>query len=111
MKGKVFKYSVLNPAKFSKTNDYCPVCQLKFEHETGFFWSAMYISYVFSAGIMLFLGIIAVNRDWSFRDILLVLVPCILVITPFSFRYSRMLVLYLLHPHRRYDPEAGIHKH
>lgn len=110
MKGRVFKYSVFNPAKFSKTNDYCPECQLKFEHETGFFWSAMYISYVFSAGIMLVFGVIAINLDWSFKTILMVLIPSILVITPFSFRYSRMLVLYLMHPHRRYDPEAAVRK-
>jgi len=110
MKGRVFEHSVFNPAKFSKTYDYCPYCHLKYEHETGFFWSAMYISYMFSAGIMIVFGVIAINLDWSFKSILLVLFPSILLITPFSFRYSRMLVLYLMHPHRRYDPAAGMRR-
>jgi len=101
--GRVFPYSVLNPLKFSKTNDYCPHCGIKFEHETGFFWSSMYISYVFSAGIMIMFGAIAINLDWSFSLIMSVIVPSMLILTPFLYRYSRILLLYLGHPQRNFD--------
>jgi uncharacterized protein (DUF983 family) len=101
--GRVYPFSALNPLKFSQTNDYCPHCKLKFEHETGFFWGAMYISYVFSAGIMIVFGAIAINFDWSFVRIMSTIIPAILVMTPFLYRYSRMLLLYLAHPYRHFD--------
>jgi uncharacterized protein (DUF983 family) len=101
--GRVFPFSVFNPLKFSATNDYCPHCGLKFEHETGFFWSSMYISYVFSAGIMIVFGAIAINMDWSFTRIMSIIIPSILILTPFLYRYSRILLLYLVHPQKRFD--------
>jgi uncharacterized protein (DUF983 family) len=104
-KGRVFPSSILNIAQFSKTNDYCPKCGLIFEHETGFFWGAMYISYAFSTGIMILFGVIAINLDWSFKRILWVIVPSILILTPFSFRYSRILLLYFISPNRHFQKE------
>jgi uncharacterized protein (DUF983 family) len=101
--GKVYPYSVLNPVKFSATYDYCPHCGLKFEHENGFFWAAMYISYVFSSGIMVMFGAIAINLDWSFLKIMGIIIPCILILTPVLYRYSRILVLYLMHPGRKFE--------
>jgi uncharacterized protein (DUF983 family) len=59
-KGRVFPYSAFNLFAFSKTNDNCPNCGLKFEHETGFFWAAMYISYAFSTIIMIVKGYIII---------------------------------------------------
>ncbi|MDP2175322.1 MAG: DUF983 domain-containing protein [Bacteroidota bacterium] len=103
--GKVFKGSVLNPFEFSKTNDNCPHCGLKFEHETGFFWAAMYISYGFSTAVMIIFGVIAINADWSFKKILYILIPIVLVLTPFLFRYSRILLLYIFSPNRHFDKE------
>lgn len=102
-KGRVFPSSVLNVFEFSKTNDNCPHCGLKFEHETGFFWGAMYISYAFSTALMIVFGVIAINLDWTFSKIAKVLIPTILVITPFSYRYSRILLLYVISPNRHFD--------
>lgn len=94
--GKVFKYSVLNPIGFSAAFDNCPVCGHKFEEEPGYFWGAMYVSYGFSAGLMLLLGIIAINLDLSLDYIYTVIIPLVLVVSPFSFRYSRMVMLYFI---------------
>ncbi len=102
-KGKMFPFSVLNPFKFSVTNDYCPHCNLKFEHETGFFWTSMYISYGFSTGLMILMGVISINLNWSFSKIMYVLIPTILLLTPFLFRYSRVLLVYWLHPFKKFD--------
>ena len=104
-KGDVFPYSAFNLFGFSKTNDNCPHCDLKFEHETGFFWGAMYISYAFSTAIMIVIGIFAINLNWSFGKIATILIPTILLITPFSYRYSRILLLYLISPNRHFDPK------
>lgn len=100
--GKVFPYPAMD-FRFHKTNDYCPKCNLKFEHETGFFWGAMYISYAFSTVIMIAFGIVAINSDWSFSQILWVLIPLVLFLTPFSYRYSRIFLLYFISPNRKFD--------
>ena len=105
--GKVFPHSAFNLFGFSKTNDHCPNCGLKFEHQTGFFWGAMYISYAFGTIIMIVFGVLAINLDWSFAKIAAVLVPTMLLITPFSYRYSRILLLYLLSPNRHFDKKYG----
>jgi len=101
--GKVFKNSVLDISGFSKTNDYCPNCGLKFEHETGFFWGAMYISYAFSTAFMIIFGIVAINNDWSWNKIVWTILVSAVVLVPFSYRYSRILLLYLISPNRHYD--------
>ena len=41
-RGKVFRYSVFRG--FPKMHERCPVCDLKFEREPGYFLGAMYIS-------------------------------------------------------------------
>jgi uncharacterized protein (DUF983 family) len=106
--GKVFTHGLWNPFAFYKSNDHCPECGVKFEQETGFYWTAMYISYAFSTGLMLVLGIIMVTTgmplfdDWRY---FVAFLGVILLQVPFSFRYSRMLSLYLIAPYKRYKPD------
>jgi uncharacterized protein (DUF983 family) len=102
-KGNVFRYSIFNPLKFSIAYDKCPVCNHKFEEETGFFWGAMYVSYGFSAGLMLLLGIITINMNWPMNYIYTIIIPLVLILSPFSFRYSRMIMLYVFSK-VSYDP-------
>ena len=99
-KGRVFPYSIFNPLKFSNTHDFCPHCHLKFEHETGFFWAAMYISYAFSTGIMLACGIVMIVLDIDTNVIFLALIPAVIILVPFSYRYSRIILLYFISPFR-----------
>lgn len=103
--GKVFPKSVLDPLGFSKTNDFCPNCNLQFEHETGFFWGAMYISYAFNTIFMIVFGITAINKDWSWNTIVTVLLISAVILIPFTYRYSRILLLYLISPYRHFKPE------
>lgn len=103
--GKVFSGSAFDPTGFSKTNDYCPVCQLKFEHETGFFWGAMYVSYAFSTLFMIVFGVLAVNNNWSWNKIVITVITSSVLLVPFSYRYSRILLLYFISPFRNFDPE------
>ncbi|MCC6818958.1 MAG: DUF983 domain-containing protein [Bacteroidia bacterium] len=100
--GRVFPKSIFDITGFSKTNDFCPHCGLKFEHETGFFWGAMYISYAFSTAFMIFFGVVAINNDWAWNKILWTILLTAVVLVPFSYRYSRILLLYGISPHRHF---------
>jgi uncharacterized protein (DUF983 family) len=41
--GNIFRYSIFRG--FPKMHDRCPVCDLKFDREPGYFLGAMYVSY------------------------------------------------------------------
>ena len=93
--------------KFNKMLDNCPVCDLKYEIEPGFFWGSMYISYAISVAI--FIGIIIFGylvldnpEPWVYVGLLLAI---LLLLTPLLFRYSRLTMLYLFGS-IKYDPIA-----
>lgn len=100
--GRVFPESALSFG-FHKTNENCPKCGLKFEHETGFFWAAMYVSYAFSVAIMIVVGALANSYDWPINRTIYILIPVILFLTPFLYRYSRIALLYFISPNRSFD--------
>ena len=96
-RGELFTHSGFNLAHFTEMPVACPVCQLNYEPEPGFYWGAMYISFAFSTGIMLVVGFLVYHllhdpATWVY--IVSVAVVTVLL-TPFSLRYSRTLMLYL----------------
>lgn len=101
----MFQYPTYNLPKFYKANSNCPHCGLLFEHETGFFWGAMYVSYAFSTGLMVVFGVIAINLNWSFDIILISIIGMAILFTPFFFRYARVVMMYGISPNRRFDPK------
>jgi uncharacterized protein (DUF983 family) len=92
--GKMFRGSLLRV--FPKMHERCPVCELKFEREEGYFLGAMYISYgigvimicLFSAGVWLL-------TRWSLERVVLVGVALFLPFVPLITLYSRVLWIYL----------------
>ena len=74
----------------------CPVCGLHFEIETGFFWGAMYVSYAITCAIMLVLGgtVLIVGHNPNFWVYMAIIIPAFIIASPFTFRYSRILMLY-----------------
>jgi len=94
--GKVFR-------RFMSMNERCPVCDLKFEREPGYFLGAMYFSYAFGLVTtaywfpMLLLGV----SPWFVIGI-----PSIHLFlqTPIAFRYSRVMWLHLDHG---FDPDRS----
>ncbi|MDQ4141430.1 MAG: hypothetical protein M3142_13045 [Bacteroidota bacterium] len=40
-RGNMFSHSALHLTKFDKMPECCPVCQLRYEIEVGFYWGAM----------------------------------------------------------------------
>src|ERR1041385_5728935 len=43
--GRIFRDSIFRVYRWPKMYERCPVCDLKFEREPGYFLGAMYISY------------------------------------------------------------------
>lgn len=84
-----------NPYKlsaFSKMPEKCPVCEQKYEPETGFFYGAMYVSY--ALGVAEFVAIwVAYNilADEVHVGLLIAMVlSAILLLFPVNFRLARL---------------------
>jgi uncharacterized protein (DUF983 family) len=85
--GKIFR-------TFWQIHDRCPVCQLKYEREMGYFLMAIFIAYVLDAILLIPLGIYLFNRVAVLPNIA-ILFGVLLVITPLTYRYSRILWLHI----------------
>ena len=100
-KGEIYTNPALS-IKFDKMHKYCPKCNLEYEMEPGFFFGAMYISYAFSIAILIGCAIalsILFTEPSVFLYVLIVTIT-VLLATPFSFRFSRVLWLYLFIKYR-----------
>ena len=106
-KGPVFKYPTLS-LKFTAMYNNCPVCNQDFEIEPGFYYGSMYVSYF----ITIFIGLVAgiadyfIVKDPPVMQIMVCIVGAIFIFTPYTFRYSRLVMLYTFGS-IKYDPEAG----
>lgn len=105
--GDVFSAPLLHVTEFTKMNHNCPKCGVQFEIEPGFFFGAMYISYAFSVGTLL-VAYFLLKYVFGDPDLMyyLISVPTvILLFLPFTFRYSRIIYLYLVGGFK-YAPES-----
>lgn len=95
--GRIFKYPLLTFNNFTKMNLRCPKCNLYFEVEPGFFFGAMYISYMFSVGIILAVTIILYlffnDPESKFYIGFVVILSTLLY--PFNYRFSKIIYLHL----------------
>src|ERR1700755_2724087 len=90
-----------------KMNPSCPHCNFTFEIEPGYFYVAMFVSYAMNVAEMVTLAIATSvltgsTSRWLYISILLGR-SCIL--SPYHFRYSRVILLYWLTPAIHYDPK------
>lgn len=94
--GKVFKNSIFS-AKFSETNYSCTLCPMSYEPEPGFFYGAMYFSYALIVGLIITGSVVFYSINLF--DYAIVGIPTfIIAMVPLIFRYSRMLMLYVVYP-------------
>lgn len=103
--GHIFQTSVLHK-KFKNVNEFCPHCQVKFESEPGFFWGAMYFSYAVVVGMCIVLGIVFYSI-YEQPPLFLtsgIIIGTILLLMPGILRLSRMLMIYVAAPYRKFDP-------
>jgi len=107
-KGNMFANSMygFRPQKMHKT---CPYCGFVFEQEPGYFYVAMFASYALNVAEMV-AAVVAIyvltgkiQSPWVYISIIF---GVTLVLSPFNFRYSRVMLLYWLTPKQvKYHPE------
>ncbi len=79
---------------------HCSRCNLRYEYEVGFFWSAMYIGYSMNVATSVILGVLVYfllnnPNEWVYISII---VAAIILSMPFTFRYGRVILLYIFAP-------------
>lgn len=98
-----------SPMKMNRT---CPHCGLLFEKEPGYFYAAMYVSYAFVVaqliGFSLLTYLITNNSDspWLYLTVVTV---AIVLLAPFNYRYSRVVLLYWMTPAYKFRKEYYLH--
>ncbi|PST82344.1 DUF983 domain-containing protein [Pedobacter yulinensis] len=110
-RGNIFEGSAYS-FKAQKMNELCPHCGLKFEREPGYFYVSMFVSYAMSVAQIITLSVasyvLGLKLDyenlWYFIGIIL---AGVLLLAPFNFRYSRVVLLYWLSPGLHYNPEKS----
>jgi uncharacterized protein (DUF983 family) len=90
-------------------NKTCPHCGLTYEIEPGYFYVAMLVSYAMNVAEMVTLAVAihiltGSNNPWLYTAIILGLA---VVLSPFNFRYSRIMLLHWLTPGLHYQPEMS----
>jgi len=99
--GGIFRYSIFRG--FPKMNERCPVCDLRFDREPGYFLGAMYVSY--GIGVV-FVAVVAailwyVTGWWITKDTIWAVV-LFLPFAPTITLFARVLWIYL---DQTIDPE------
>lgn len=101
-KGQVFKHPISRLLHFTEMNNTCSVCGASFEPEPGFYFGAMFISYAFAVAIMFVNSVILyVFFNPETVTYIYVFLASVLLATPVTFRYSRLIWLYWFGGHRR----------
>jgi len=99
--GNIFRYSIFRG--FPKMHERCPVCDLKFDREPGYFLGAMYVSY--GLGIVIVAALAAVlwraTGWWITKDTIWAMV-IFLPLAPTITLFARVLWIYL---DQTFDPE------
>jgi uncharacterized protein (DUF983 family) len=90
-------------------NRECSHCGFAYEIETGYFYVAMLISYAMNVAEMITLAVVlyALTRSenpWLYVSVILTIA---FVLSPFNFRYSRVILLHWLTPGLNYRPELS----
>lgn len=104
--GSIFKGSLFSK-DFKNVHEHCPHCHVKYEQEPGFFWGAMYFSYALVVGLLIFVSIImfTIYDDPSLVLLSIVIVSVTVPLVPLIMRLSRLLLIYIAAPYRRFRPE------
>ena len=104
--GKLFSYPAYNLTKYAVMPERCPVCEVQYEPEPGFYWGAMFVSYAFSVACFAVGGVATyyLFNDPAVWVYVLMVTGFVLVTAPLTLRYSRAIMLYLF-GFIHYDPK------
>ncbi len=92
-----------------KMNTQCSHCGFTFEIEPGYFYVAMFVSYAFNVAQMVTMAVAIYvltgsHNPWVYVGALL---GVSVLLSPFNFRYSRVVLLYWLTPNLHFDPNRA----
>lgn len=95
-KGDMFKYKWWNITNFATQHKFCPICNLRYDREPGFFIGAMYISYAMIVVMVTIAWFVLyfIFDDPMFEVYIAVIIILNIVLLPIFFRYSRVLYIY-----------------
>ncbi|MBY0244284.1 MAG: DUF983 domain-containing protein [Sphingobacteriaceae bacterium] len=111
-KGNIFAGKIYSISG-QKTKENCSHCNLRFEREPGFFYSAMYVGYALNVAQIVTIAIatyvlggvpLVYESFWMYIGSILL---GVLFFAPFNYRYSRVLLLHWLTPGLHYVPELS----
>jgi uncharacterized protein (DUF983 family) len=107
-KGDMFQKSSMGFLS-QKMNTRCPYCNFQFEIEPGYFYVAMFVSYGMIVAEMVTVAVATYvlsgsESPWLYLGLLL---GVIFILSPFNYRFSRIILLYWLTPKLHYDPEKA----
>jgi uncharacterized protein (DUF983 family) len=87
----------------------CDHCGLTYEREPGYFYVSMLLSYAMFVAEMITMAVAIhvltrSNNPWLY---VLVIIAVAIILSPFNFRYSRVILLHWLTPGLHYHPEMS----
>ena len=90
----------------------CGHCGLTYEREPGYFYVAMLLSYAMFVAEMITMAIVihtlsGSNNPWVYVIIIIIVG---IILAPFNFRYSRVVLLHWLTPGLHYNAELSANK-
>lgn len=91
--------------KSQKMHDVCSHCGLRYEVEPGYFYAAMYVGYALNVALAITMGVITyliTHEEESPWVYVMVILIASLLLAPVNFRYSRVILLYMLSPKIKY---------
>jgi uncharacterized protein (DUF983 family) len=88
LKGEVF-------SGFLKMRENCPMCGIEYEREHGFFMMSIFIGYILGFAAVVPVLILLFLSDASIAAYFIVSALLLIPLSPFIFRYSRILWLHL----------------
>ncbi|MBP6334041.1 MAG: DUF983 domain-containing protein [Bacteroidia bacterium] len=71
----------------------CAHCEERYEKEPGYFYGAMYVSYALTSLFFIILFLLDIFFFHLGTQLLFILIPGILLISPITFRWSRLIWL------------------
>ena len=101
--GSIFRYSIFRG--FPKMHQRCPVCDLKFQREEGYFLGAMYISFGLALAVIAVIALLLwVATGWWITKDTIWAVVLFLPLAPAISLLARVLWIYL---DQTFDPERS----
>ncbi|MBI1305440.1 MAG: DUF983 domain-containing protein [Bacteroidetes bacterium] len=104
--GNLFVGSLFSK-KFRAVHTNCPHCHVKFESEPGFFWGAMYFSYALVVATVIIVSVIiySIQEEPPLMSTSIIVIGISLILTPLHLRLSRLLMVYIAAPYRKFKKE------